>query len=74
VARTRYTRVLFMGAAGLLSPAWGTQPIASERFQIPEYDAPRNEYPRFVRHKEFDYSIYALTLPNPDDAAKPSRP
>ncbi len=50
-ARTRYDRVLFMGGGGtdLLSPAWGARAIASERFQIPEYDAPADAYPRFVR-------------------------
>jgi hypothetical protein len=63
-ARTRYERVLFMGGGGtdLLSPvSWGTRPIASDRFAVPEYDAPANAYPRFVRHKEFDYSLYELT-------------
>ena len=39
-ARTRYDRVLFIGGGGtdLLSPAWGMRAIASERFQLPEYD------------------------------------
>ncbi len=27
------------------------------------YDAPADAYPRFIRHKEFDYSIYELTPP-----------
>jgi hypothetical protein len=64
-AHTRYTRVLFMGGGGtdLLSRNWSVVPIASERFQVPEYDAPRNGYPRGVRRKEFDYSVYAFTAP-----------
>jgi hypothetical protein len=64
-ARTKYERVLFMGGGGtdLVSTAWDAQPIASERFTIPEYDAPTNAYPRFPKTKEFDYSIYALTPP-----------
>jgi hypothetical protein len=72
-ARTRYDRVLFMGAGGtdLLSPAWGARAIASERFQIPEYDAPADAYPRFVRQKEFDYSLYELTAPDAAAAAQP---
>jgi hypothetical protein len=37
--------------------------LASERFQVPEYDAPLDAYPRFVRAKEFDYGIYAFTPP-----------
>jgi hypothetical protein len=65
-ARTRYDRVLFMGSGGtdLLSPAWRANAIASERFQIPEYDAPADAYPRFVQRKEFDYSLYELTRPD----------
>ena len=72
-ARTRYDRVLFMGGGGtdLLSPAWGARAIASERFQIPEYDAPADTYPRFVRQKEFDYSLYELTRPDAGAAALP---
>jgi hypothetical protein len=72
-ARTRYARVLFMGGGGtdLLSPAWDAKAIAGERFQIPEYDAPVDAYPRFVRHKEFDFSIYELTPPDPAAASRP---
>jgi hypothetical protein len=69
----RYDRVLFLGGGGtdLLSSHWSVTPIASERFQIPEYDSPRNAYPRFVRQKEFDYSLYAFApapeTPPPSD-------
>ena len=72
-ARTKYDRVLFMGGGGtdLVSPAWGARPIASERFTIPEYDAPADAYPRFAREKEFDYSLYELTPPAPDAATRP---
>jgi hypothetical protein len=65
-ARTRYDRVLFMGGGGtsLLSRAWGVVPLASERFTIPEYDAPFDAYPRFIRNKEFDYSLYEITPPD----------
>ncbi len=64
-ARTRYARVLFIGGGGtdLLSPAWNARAIATDRFQVPEYDAPADAYPRFIRHKEFDYSLYELTPP-----------
>jgi hypothetical protein len=64
-AWTGYERVLFMGGGGtdLLSPAWSARALASERFTIPEYDAPRDAYPRFVRQKEFDYSVYQLAAP-----------
>ncbi len=65
-AGSRYRRVLFMGGGGtdLLSSRWMVQPVASERFQIPEYDAPLRAYPRFVRAKEFDYSLYAFARPS----------
>lgn len=66
-ARTRYGRILFIGGGGtdLLSHRYGVQPLSSERFQVPEYDAPVDAYPRFVRHKEFDYGVYAFTPPGP---------
>jgi len=62
-ARTRYHRVLFIGGGGtdLLSNRYGVRPIASERFQVPEYDAPLNAFPRFVRQKEFEYGLYEFT-------------
>jgi hypothetical protein len=66
-AATRYRRVLFMGSGGtdLLSKRYGVVSLASERFQVPEYDAPLDSYPRFVRAKEFDYGVYAFTAPEP---------
>ena len=72
-ARTRYERVLFLGGGGtdLLSPSWSARPVASERFAVPEYDAPVDAYPRFARSKEFDYSLYALLPPDPADATRP---
>jgi hypothetical protein len=71
-ARTRYRRVLFIGGGGtdLLSNRYGVRPVASERFQVPEYDSPLNAFPRFVRQKEFEYGVYEFTDPKPvtDDA------
>jgi hypothetical protein len=68
-ARTRYRRVLFIGGGGtdLLSYRYGVEPLSSVRFQVPEYDAPVDAYPRFVRQKEFDYGVYAFT-PEPAGA------
>ena len=64
-AHTRYRRVLFIGGGGtdLLSHQYGVHSIASERFQVPEYDAPLNAFPRFVRQKEFEYGLYEFTPP-----------
>jgi len=35
-------------------------PVASERFQIPEYEQAFRAYPTHVRFKEFDFGIYEL--------------
>lgn len=59
-AREHYGEVYFLGGGGtdLLSRRIGVEAVASDRFQIPEYESARNAYPTGVRHKEFDYSIY----------------
>jgi hypothetical protein len=66
-AHTRYSRVLFMGGGGteLLSRRWDVRPVAGERFQVPEYESSRTTYPRSVRRKEFDYSLYEFVPPRP---------
>ncbi|MBA3885061.1 MAG: glycosyltransferase family 39 protein [Acidobacteria bacterium] len=68
-AGSRYRRVLFLGSGGtaLLSHRYGVRALASEQFQVPEYDAPLNAYPRFVTLKEFDYGLYEFTPPQPHD-------
>jgi hypothetical protein len=65
-AQTKYTRVLFLGSGGtnLLSYRYGVRPIASEHFQVPEYESPRNAYPRGVTLKDFDYGLYEFTAPD----------
>jgi hypothetical protein len=69
-SRTRYRRVLFLGGGGtdLLSSRWSVAPLGSDRFQVPEYDAPKNAYPRAVTQKEFDYSVYAFGPPSAQPA------
>ena len=64
-ARAKYRRVLFLGGGGtdLLSSRWSVAPVSSDRFQVPEYESARNAFPRYVRHKEFDYSVYAFGPP-----------
>jgi hypothetical protein len=63
---TRYRRVFFLGAGGteLLSQTMTAQAVSGQRFQIPEYESATNAYPRTVRFKEFDISLYQL-LPRP---------
>lgn len=64
-ARTEYDRVLFLGGGGsdILSHRYGLESIASERFQVPEYETTRDRLPRGVRRKEFDYGLYRFTPP-----------
>ena len=61
-ARSRYKRVYFLGGGGteLLSRQWSARSVASQRFQIPEYESSFNAYPRLVRQKEFDFGLYEL--------------
>jgi hypothetical protein len=71
-ARQHYTRVLFLGAGGtdLLSRAWDVRVVQTERFQLPEYDAPLNEFPRYARAKQFDYTIYEFIAPSEEAVAE----
>jgi hypothetical protein len=64
----KYQRVLFLGSGGtdLLSPRWSVHPVASDRFQVPEYESPLNAYPRSVHPKKFDYGIYEFGPPEGD--------
>ena len=64
-ARAQYRRVLFLGGGGtdILSSHWSVAPLVSDRFQVPEYESAKNAYPRDVRQKEFDYTVYAFDPP-----------
>jgi hypothetical protein len=64
-ARSRYRSVYFVGGGGtdLLSRRYGVAVEGSERFQVPEYESPRNAYPTGSRQKEFDFGIYRFTPP-----------
>ena len=73
-ATDRYANVYFLGGAGtdLLTRRVAAQPIAHDRFQIPEYESSWNAYPSGPRHKEFEYGLYRLsqaeiTRPGPID-------
>lgn len=61
-ARSRYDRVLFLGGGGtdLLSQSIAAEPLAMDRIEVPEYDAPLNAYPRAPRTKKFGYGLYQL--------------
>jgi hypothetical protein len=61
-ARTKFDHVYFLGGGGtdLLTRDINAVPLAGDRFQVDEYDAPMNAYPAGPRHKEFEYGMYAL--------------
>lgn len=73
-AQAHYARVLFMGGGGtdLLSRTIGIKAIASDRFQIPEWESASNRLPRGLTHKEFDFSVYEFV--SGSAAAPPAQP
>lgn len=64
-ARGRYRNVYFIGGGGtdLLSRDVAVEAVASDRFQIPEYESVRNGYPMGARQKEFDFGVYRFVPP-----------
>jgi hypothetical protein len=64
-ARRRYRNVYFVGSGGtdLLSRSIAVVPVKTERFHVPEYEAVWNGYPRGVRQKEFEFSVYRFVDP-----------
>jgi hypothetical protein len=64
-ARGRYRNVYFVGSGGtdLLSRSIAVAPVKTERFRVPEYESVWNGYPRVVRQKEFDFSVYRFVDP-----------
>lgn len=63
-ARTQYADVYFLGGGGtdLLTARLSAIPIASDRFQVPEYESRLNALPSGVRQKEFEFGVYRLAL------------
>lgn len=61
-ARERYASVYFLGGGGtdLLTRRVTAEPIASERFSVPEYESAFDAYPTGVRRKDFEYGLYRL--------------
>jgi len=63
-ALRQYDRVFFVGTGGttLLSKGLVATPTDSDRVQIDEFEVTTDRLPRVVRHKEFDYGVYQLTI------------
>jgi hypothetical protein len=62
-AHERYDNVYFIAGGGtsLLSPGVGSLVVASESFQVPEYERTTYDtYPRTAVRKPFDFTIYKL--------------
>jgi hypothetical protein len=62
-AHERYENVYFIAGGGtdLLSPGVGSIVVATERFQVPEFEKTAYDiYPRAVVRKPFDFTIYRL--------------
>jgi hypothetical protein len=63
-ALKRYAHVYFVGGGGtdLLSRHIGAVPIADEKLKVPEFETTAGTLPTEARRKDFDYSVYRLTL------------
>lgn len=63
-ALQRYDRVFFVGTGGttLLSRQLVATPVDSDRVQVDEFEVTMDRLPTQVRHKEFDYGIYQLSV------------
>jgi hypothetical protein len=71
-ARTKYARVLFLGSGGsdVLSHRYSLEAVASDRFQVPEFETTRDRLPRAARRKEFDYGLYRFAPPAPREGRR----
>lgn len=70
-ARERYQNVYFIAGGGtdLLAAGIGAATIATERFQVPEYEKTvYNVYPRRSVMKPFDFTVYKLTASGSEPA------
>ena len=67
-ARSHYGRVFFLGGAGtdILSHQYSLQPIAAERFEVPEFESPADGLPRVATRKDFEFGVYEFGDARPD--------
>jgi hypothetical protein len=71
-ARKRYQNVYFIGGGGtdLLSRGMRAEPVTTEVFAVPELEStPYDVYPRNVRMKPFDLTVYRFVDGSHDEGA-----
>jgi hypothetical protein len=70
-ARKEYRNIYFLGGGGtdLLSRSIGVAAVASDRFQVPEYEQRQDAYPQRSAFKEFEYSVYRFVQSAPDTSS-----
>jgi hypothetical protein len=68
-ALKKYPHVYFVGGGGtdLLSRHIGARAVADEKIKVPEFESTQDRLPTFLRRKDFDYSVYELSLDAPAD-------
>ncbi|HJR58818.1 MAG TPA: hypothetical protein VJ813_05465 [Vicinamibacterales bacterium] len=68
-ARANYDRVFFVGGGGtdLLSHSYDVRPVASERFEVPEFESTTDRLPRLVTRKDFEFGVYEFAGARPPD-------
>jgi hypothetical protein len=67
-ALQRYEHVYFVGGGGtdLLSRRIAAQPVTDAQLKVPEFESTEDTLPSSVRRKDFDYTVYELTLDGAD--------
>lgn len=63
-AQALYRQVYFVGGGGtdLLSRRISARPVDDARIKVPEFESTAGTLPSAVRRKDFDYSVYELSL------------
>ena len=66
-AQKKYRHVYFVGGGGtdLLSRHISARAVADEKIKVPEFESTHDQLPALIRRKDFDYSVYELTLDAP---------
>jgi hypothetical protein len=65
--RKKYQHIYFVGGGGtdLLSRHIGARAVTDAKIKVPEFESTQDRLPSAVRRKDFDYSVYELTMDAP---------